>query len=293
MSVCRFCSGQQESLLYAKDENRRVSNTVFTYKKCGVCGTISLSDVPDDLRRYYESDYYQIPSKERLIAIAAKYTGKIQTITAIVKGGRLLEVGPAFGAFAYQAAEAGFVVDVIEMDDRCCEYLSDVIGVAVTRSDRPHEAIKLLPPHDVIALWHVLEHLAEPKLFLEQAAKNLSSGGVLVLALPNPGAFQFDVMGRSWPHLDAPRHLSLLPPSAIITLLRPFGLEPCLLTTDDEEARGWNRFGWQRLLANQVRGRWTQRLMLGLGLVAAALAMPFDRRPGKGAAYTLVLRKST
>jgi len=32
-----------------------------------------------------------------------------------------------------------------------------------------------------------------------------------VIAAPNPQAFQFGLMGRYWTHLDAPRHLHLIP----------------------------------------------------------------------------------
>ena len=207
---CPLCGGKTFLLHMATDENHSVSKAVFNYLKCSACEGIFLDEPPDDLGRYYQSEYYAIPSLERLQRVADKDRNKIDTVLRFATGGRLLEVGPAFGVFAWQAKQADFVVDVIEMDARCCEYLQGSLGVNVTQSDNPVVAMEALAQHEVIAIWHVLEHLPDARAFLRGAANNLRPGGVLVIAMPNPDAWQFRVMGRHWPHLDAPRHLTLI-----------------------------------------------------------------------------------
>ena len=291
-ALCPICGGQGEPTYHATDENHRCSPVEFHYSTCGQCGTVYLTNSPGDLGRYYEADYYEIPSLERLAEISGKDPNKIDIVDRFATGKRLLEVGPAFGVFAYQARERGYDVETIEMDETCCDFLRQTVGVGATQSDTPHDTLATMPAHDVIALWHVLEHLPDIPALLKAAAANLSPDGILVVATPNPNAGQFQLMGRHWPHLDAPRHLALVPSDALETLGRKHGLEPVFLTSDDSDARSWNRFGWQRLLMNRFRGKFLQRAMFVIGYLLSILAAPFDRRNMRGAAYTMVLRKS-
>jgi 2-polyprenyl-3-methyl-5-hydroxy-6-metoxy-1,4-benzoquinol methylase len=288
---CPLCGGKAHPRFTAIDENHHVSNIRFTYLKCSACQGIFLDQTPDDLGRYYQSEYYAIPPLERLQQVADKDRNKIDTVLRFAAGGRLLEVGPAFGVFAWQAKQAGFVVDVIEMDARCCEYLQHTLGVNVTQSDNPVAAMESLPQHEVIAIWHVLEHLPDSLAFLRAAAANLKPGGVLVIAMPNPDAWQFKVMGRHWPHLDAPRHVTLIPQAWISRQAAELGLEKVYLTSDDSDARSWNRFGWQRLLMNRFTHKFMQRAMFVLGYGLSLAMAPFDRKNFNGSAYTIVFRK--
>lgn len=288
---CPLCSGNSCLLYATTDENHRISKTMFEYLECPTCHGVFLGNPPNDLSRYYQREYYAIPSLERLQQVADKDRNKINVVLRFAAGGRLLEVGPAFGVFAWQAKQAGFLVDVIEMDARCCAYLQHTLGVNVTQSDNPVAAMESLPQHEVIAIWHVLEHLPEPLAFLRAAAVNLKPGGVLVIAMPNPDAWQFKLMGRHWPHLDAPRHVTLIPQAWLSRQAAELGLERVYLTSDDSDARSWNRFGWQRLLMNRFAGKFMQRAMFVLGYGLSLVMAPFDRRNFNGSAYTIVFRK--
>ena len=288
---CPLCSGETHTLFSAIDENHRISAISFVYIKCKECHGVFLEKPPSDLKRYYKSDYYHIPSLEQLQKVADKDRNKIDTVLRFSSGGRLLEVGPAFGVFAWQAKQAGFFVDVIEMDLRCCDYLQGTLGVNVTQSDNPPAAMRAQPSHDVIAIWHVLEHLPDPLAFLRAAATNLSRGGVLVVAMPNPEAWQFKVMGRHWPHLDAPRHLALIPQAWISRQAEELGLETIYLTSDDSDARSWNRFGWQRVLMNLFSGNFMKHVMFVVGYAVSLIMAPLDRKGFSGSAYTIILKR--
>jgi 2-polyprenyl-3-methyl-5-hydroxy-6-metoxy-1,4-benzoquinol methylase len=276
----------------ATDENHRVSARRFNYLKCCACHGVFLDAVPNDLGNYYQNDYYAIPALAQLQKIADKDSNKIDTVRRFVNGGRLLEIGPAFGVFAWQAKQAGFVVDVIEMDARCCDYLRNTLGLNVTQSDNPPDAMATQQRHDAIAIWHVLEHLADPVKFLKAAAANLKPGGVLVIAMPNPAAWQFKIMGRRWPHLDAPRHLMLIPEAWMTSQAKQLGLEKVYLTSDDSDARSWNRFGWQRVLMNRFTSKFMQRVMYVIGYAISFAAAPVDRAGFGGSAYTIVFKKN-
>lgn len=289
---CRFCNGRGRNLFRAFDENRRVTDSCFEYFKCESCSAVFLSEVPQDLSRYYQDEYYDVPTVRQLEVIAAKDDTKVQTLLRFIRRGRLLEIGPAFGVFAWQAKQAGFEVDVIEMDERCCAFLSSVVGVNTIRSRDPETAIRELPRHEVIALWHVLEHLPKPLAVLQEAAANLAIGGVLLIAMPNPDSFQFKILQKYWPHLDAPRHITLIPEHVLSRKAQEFGLEKVYVTANDSDARSWNRFGWQRLLMNRFSGKTMQRAMFVLGYALSLVMAPLDQRGFSGSAYTVVFRKS-
>ena len=76
--------------------------------------------------------------------------------------GRLVEIGPAVGAFLAVSQEAGYSVEAVEMDAACCSFLERELGVRTVRSDDPASALDAAGQFDVIALWQVLEHLPDP-----------------------------------------------------------------------------------------------------------------------------------
>jgi 2-polyprenyl-3-methyl-5-hydroxy-6-metoxy-1,4-benzoquinol methylase len=291
MSNCPFCESSASTLYAATDENRKISKDIFHYAQCSSCESIYLLNAPSDLGRYYGDSYYAIPNLSDLQKLANKDRNKILTVQKFARSGRLLEVGPAFGVFALQAKQAGFTVDVIEMDARCCSHLRDSVQVNVTQSNDPTTALVNMPIHDVIALWHVFEHLPNPLQFLRAAAANLKPGGHLVIAMPNLLAWQFARMGRHWPHLDAPRHLNFIKEAALSRHAKALGLENVYFTTTDSDARSWNRFGWQRLLMNRMPGKWLGRVGFVLGYLWSLAMVPFETKDPLGSSYTVIYRK--
>jgi SAM-dependent methyltransferase len=172
------------------------------------------------------------------------------------------------------------------MDERTCEFLRSVAGVEAVQSADPAETLTRLGMFDVITMWHVLEHLPHPCETLRAAAEALAPGGVMVLALPNPASFQFALFRRYWTHLDAPRHLALIPAAAIEGRTHNWGLSTELETATDRGGLGWNHFGWQMSLRNLSR-----KAPDLLSRAAARAARPLERRDLSGSTYTLVLRK--
>ena len=155
------------------------------------------------------------------------------------------------------------------------------------------KALKSLPPYDVIALWHVIEHLPNPWEILEAISEKLNAGGLLVLAAPNPDAFQFHVLGRYWPHVDAPRHLMLIPARLLIEKMASMGMTVELFTTNDEGGLGWNIFGWEYFFSNLCGRPRINRVLRKFGRMVAKLVGPIETIEGKGSAYTMVFRKVT
>jgi SAM-dependent methyltransferase len=288
---CAGCGGSAVRLFVVQDLNRSASTDDFTYYRCGRCGLVFLHPLPADLGAHYPRDYYRRPdSLASLRRIAAKQRYEIDMVRRFRPGGELLEVGPAYGTFAYLAREAGYRVQVIEMDADCCRFLADEVGVGVVQSSDPAVALGNMGPKDVIALWQVIEHLPDPWAFLEAACCRLAPGGILLIAAPNPDALQFRLLGPRWVHLDAPRHLQLIPIQLLTQRLEKQGLRRELATSTDRGGILWDMFGWRRSFGNLVHGSLQKRLLTLIGTAASPILLLGDVAMG-GATYTAVFRK--
>jgi 2-polyprenyl-3-methyl-5-hydroxy-6-metoxy-1,4-benzoquinol methylase len=289
---CVICGAESTVAFVTADRNRRLSTARFTYQRCEGCGTLSLAPVPVDLSRYYPPEYYVLPrSRAELLASAGPERYKLDIVGRFVPAGRLVEIGPAVGGFAVVAQEAGYETSAIEMDAACCEFLRTEVGIAVHETADPTAALAAHGPFEVIAMWHVIEHLENPREALAAAAAALQPGGVLALAAPNPDALQFRVLRSRWTHIDAPRHLVLVPISTLEALALELGLDVVLATTSDPGTLGWNLFGWRESLAGFARGRYPREVLRRLGSAVGRAIAPLERRGHNGATFTLVLRR--
>jgi SAM-dependent methyltransferase len=208
-----------------------------------------------------------------------------------VSPGHLIEIGSGTGAFASTAKAAGFDVSAIEMDERCCQYLREREGIDVICSDQPVDALASLPQASAVAMWHVLEHLANPAEVLAAAAKKLRPGGVLAIGVPNPRSLQFRVLGRRWAHLDAPRHLCLISPDALVRRGEELGMRRVAMTTTDPEGLEFNLLGWINALRRRPAIGATPWPVGYAALALRRVLSPLEHTGHRGSTATLLMRK--
>jgi SAM-dependent methyltransferase len=280
----------------ATDRNRGIADGSFAYDRCGRCRTLFMRSVPANLDRYYVGDYYGFdehgePPWRRDELLARAEAVRVEMLLRHVAPGPLIEIGSGPGGFASAARGAGFDVTAIEMDDRCCDYLARRVGVRAIRSDRPADELMRLGTVRVVALWHVLEHLTDPADVLARATDRLEPGGILALGVPNPDSLQFRLLGRRWAHLDAPRHLRLMPASALVARAGELGLTQVEMTTADPFGEHSNMFGWATALRLRPAAGPTPGPVIAAARALTAAVAPLERRGLNGAALTLLLRK--
>ena len=61
--------------------------------------------------------------------------------------------------------------------------------------------------YDIIFLWHVLEHIHNPFLLIENLKENLNKNGEIFVAIPNYKSHDSKYYGKYWAGYDLPRHL--------------------------------------------------------------------------------------
>jgi SAM-dependent methyltransferase len=293
---CPLCGADSTYALNAWDRNRETTAERFAYNRCKACATVFMRDVPKSLAPYYAGDYHRFaadgtPEWTRDPTLLAVEQFRVRMLRAHVQPGALIDIGAGPGAFAAAAKRAGFAVTAIEMDERSCAYMRDVLGVRAICSDDPIAQLQALEPARVISLWHSLEHLRDPAATLAAAAARLQDGGVLALGVPNPRSLQFRLLGSRWPHLDAPRHLSLMPAQALLAHGRTLGLRCLELTTNDPFGLACNVHGWAYALRRRpAAGPASPAVGQAAGIIAK-LASPVERSGNRGAALTVLLEK--
>jgi 2-polyprenyl-3-methyl-5-hydroxy-6-metoxy-1,4-benzoquinol methylase len=250
-----------------------------------------IEEIPRNLGQYYANEQYDMPaSLQSFRPRAESQRWKVEILRSLVPGGGdLLEVGPATGEFAYAAREDGFRPTVIEMDPNCARFLRDVLGLNVVLTADP--ASHLEAEYDAICLWQAIEHIPEFWKLMEKSILHMRPGAVLVLSTPNPWSLQARWLGRFWAHLDAPRHLYLIPKDWMHAFAAKHGLKVVLSTTRDVGSTGLNYYGWLLAVRNALGrnkiDRWSERIA---GRISATLRL-WEEEEGVGCSYTIALRK--
>lgn len=137
-------------------------------------------------------------------------------------GNELLDVGCAEGHFLWLAQEAGFQVTGLDFNPHSLQIAKEVFGIPSVYQSSVEELARRFPhtTYDVVTIFEVLEHTADPFATLASLNKVLKPGGRLCLSVPG---------FRRWPALfhpvvDAPpHHLTLWTEESLKRLLERTG----------------------------------------------------------------------
>lgn len=221
--------------------------------RCATCGTGRIDPLPDadELSGYYSTAYYGEAGRkfhwffELLIRfIAARHLGFLAR--RVPKGGRVLDIGCGRGTLLTGLADRGLEV-----------HGTEISAAAATGAD-PRAHIRIAPRlidagypeahFDQVILWHVLEHLPDPRATLLEVRRILRPGGEVIVAVPNFSSWQSRWAGPAWFHLDLPRHLYHFPCEALKALLADCGFA---FRSEHHFSLRQNPFGWVQSWLNR------------------------------------------
>ena len=310
---CPLCGGVGMSCLFF----RTTPFMTFQLARCLDCGLVRTLPFPDDsmlsqhgMRGYYgETTHKFIPVLQNIRDALMRRRARhyLSLIPGSRRPLRVLDVG---------CAEGRLLNAFFEMGCRCwgVEHPSYPSERFVKRDQIVYRKGDLnslnLPERffDLIFLWHVLEHLDDPRSVISHLEKRLMPEGLLVLAVPNFSSLESKRFRQSWFHLDVPWHKYHFDASSLGYLAKahglrvsdrgtlcleqgPFGLFQSLLN-----AMGWPHNELYELLKGRRNpGRvlpLTVQLLFGFGLIFPVFfATCLTSLQGKGAVMRFVLTK--
>jgi 2-polyprenyl-3-methyl-5-hydroxy-6-metoxy-1,4-benzoquinol methylase len=187
-----------------------------------------------------------LEEEHRLAALNAQW--RLELIRTIKASGKLLEVGCARGDFMRVAREY-FEVSGVEPNRELAAVSSKIAPV--------HQDIIERTPwsgFDVIASFHVIEHVNSPRSFVRAAADRLKPGGLMVIETPNIDSLPYKVLKSRWRQF-IPEHYFFFDRKTITRLLSDCGLRT-------ENVRCIGKYASLDLITNRLSRylRWMPRM---------------------------------
>lgn len=223
--ICR--STGYDSFLESKDYFFTLET--FRIVRCKSCGFLSTFPHPsmEEIHKYYKTEKYISHSDQLDQSLMTRLYHWVRNIMLNKKyrlisrefsmPGRILDIGSGTGYFIKYMQDRHWIAEGVEPDENARKYAFDKFNL---RMIDPQEWLKdeELEYWDCITMWHVLEHVHSPDVYLEHIYKQLKHKGSLWIALPNPDSFDAGFWKEYWAAWDLPRHLWHFAPDKIIEL---------------------------------------------------------------------------
>lgn len=197
---CKLCLNAEIELYCRKD-----SIDVF---RCRNCGLIFAFWEPDEkvLEDHYSAEYFKPYLESMSIHVNKRFKRRIREIKSLKPSGKLLDVGSGVGIFLKLAVEQGYDVLGADISSWACEYARKKFNLKVFNGDFREAGLKS-EYFDVITLWHVLEHVKNPVIFLKDINKYLKKDGILAVEVPNVESIMAKAAGIYWELMAPKEHL--------------------------------------------------------------------------------------
>ena len=254
---CAFCGGDNSEPLYPA---RDIYGSDYTLRACRDCRARFLAPSPGEeaLRRAYGNEYYGEKENKFRSSLLERLLDSSRLLRArrvsrhLKDGDRVLDVGCGNGRFLRYLLRYGkydlFGTELEGASARRAAAIPQIhLSIGELREDQ-------YPPKSfsAITMFHVFEHLRQPRRMLEIVSRLLKPGGVLVLSFPNIDSFQARLFKGNWFHMDPPRHLFFFRPRDLADLLRKQGFELIRRKFFSPEQ---NPFGMAQSILNCLCGR--------------------------------------
>lgn len=232
-NTCPLCNSSKiDQQMTVKDHS--ITKESFDLWRCGNCSFLFTQDppTPENAGYYYQGEEYISHSDNNEGLVNKLYhkardfmlSQKHKLVARVANGNRLLDYGTGTGYFSDYMQRKGYTVTGIEIDAAARAYGADKFGINVLP---PQALFDELQPNsfDIISLWHVLEHLYDPKDYLQRFREVLTDTGTLIIAVPNHESKDAEAYGPNWAAYDVPRHLWHFSPATMRKMVATAGFK--------------------------------------------------------------------
>jgi SAM-dependent methyltransferase len=227
-NICAYCQARHSLRLY---RTHSISEDNFYINRCLECRAVFLSPIPtqQQLDQAYGDSYYG-EGQGKFAGYIEKVLDRFRSARASKVGkyirppAKILDIGCGNGKFLGYLIKQGFDGYGTELPGKAADRAAQIPGLKLkvgrlTTEDFSENFF------DCLCMWHVFEHLTDPKETLQIVRKILKPGGYLMMSLPNIASFQSRLFRGNWLHLDPPKHLFFLEAPDLISEMKEFGFK--------------------------------------------------------------------
>ena len=207
----------------------------FAHDKCSACNFVFVNPYPPEsvISAIYDGEYYtrvrdlfelpRVKQGQEHTPFSAPKEVLQETVRRIVgsrKTGRWLDIGGGIGSFASLIRELNprWSVLLNEMNARSVEIAEQFYGLETL----PYSLDELRQGEkfDVISSIAVLEHISDPKTYVESCLSLLKPGGQLLIVVPQFTVLNAFLSRAASPNVIPPFHLSLFNAENLMQMLK-------------------------------------------------------------------------
>jgi 2-polyprenyl-3-methyl-5-hydroxy-6-metoxy-1,4-benzoquinol methylase len=163
-------------------------NPALRVYECISCGLVSLSSFDHIVNQFYENsrihDGEPLDIQEWLDITKVDDERRFQFLKSQLLNCSLLDFGCGVGGFLLKAKDASCKAHGIEPEKRLANHFQQnniTVFHSLEKVPQEHRQVG----YDLITLFHVLEHLAEPKTVLHELSEMLTDNGQIIIEVPN------------------------------------------------------------------------------------------------------------
>jgi SAM-dependent methyltransferase len=224
---CVFCGSNGREVVFRPGEAQ-----VHGIVRCGSCGLMYAYPLEERNEAHYVGPA-DTPLDETDLSLrhaldkAPDYAGIPKRLRRLGVRGRLLDVGCYVGAFLRIARDQGWEARGAELDGRAVAYARERFGLQVYHApiERLAQSEQERGHFDAVTMLHVIEHVDDPRHFVEAARDLLRPGGMLVVETPTYDSLMFRLLGRRERSVSCDGHIFFFTPQTLGALIERAGLE--------------------------------------------------------------------
>ncbi|MDX2166137.1 MAG: class I SAM-dependent methyltransferase [Deltaproteobacteria bacterium] len=198
-------------------------------RRCRNCGFITapVDEAIDPATLYGEAyfrgeEYLDYAADEAFIKRTLR--PRLDALLAQRRGGRLLEIGAAYGFFL-DLARPHFDVVGFEISPAASAHARQRLGLDVRSEDFTRTGLDGVGPVDATVMWDVIEHLERPDRVIARVAALSKPGALLFITTGDIGSAVARWRGQRWRLIHPPTHLHYFSRPTITRLLERHGFQ--------------------------------------------------------------------
>lgn len=211
---CPICQSKEIGFFAKKNSYR--------FYRCASCKCIFMKILPSplELDRYYKNNfqYQDGVLNEDIIRIQSKSILK-QLSKCLPNAQTICDVGSGHGYFLDEAKKAHYVVFGIEPAKPLAQNSKKEFNLPIFAGTLTEYLKSGRKKYDIVTCIHVIEHVRNPKQFIDSLLRLVNPGGILYLETPNSDSHLLYVEKNNYTFLIPPDHLWLFSNKSIGSIL--------------------------------------------------------------------------